>query len=207
MEEERKLSICIAEFPSRAEGRFHTGLLLIEESEKDWHVVQHLHFSDYAEAPNGTPNGVVRMIPYVRDGMSYENLESIKHMMPVIGGYERDILDTWNHMLAHAYDVKEEGYEYDCTNRNSPNALNCRMGVVSALASIGINVEDGYYKNKAGTVDNRIGISFIFPLFATEREDLDVVRDQNTALSELLPRPEQEDTYLLLTAAAQHLSK
>lgn len=215
MEPEKKLSICIAEFPL-GQDRYHAALLLIEEGGDDLCIVQHLHFGDYEETTNGKPNGIYRMIPYVRNGMSSDNVESIKHLYPVIGGYERDTLEAWNHILAHAIEVREQNIPFDYEDRHLPHARNCRMGVVSALKSIGINTQGSYppedriFLGQAGTVSDSISISYVFDFYSEARQDLKTVREQNANLSEVLPRPKEEgekDMDTILIHAATHLAK
>lgn len=197
MEPERKLSICIAEFPSVNKGRFHTALLLVDESSAELNVIQQLHFKDHANSAQDELDGKVFMVPYVKNGMRKQTADSIVLLTHVIGGYERDTLDAWNHILAHASEVRDVKPPFNSDNIHLPNALNCRMGVISALASIGIEVdesfvEEEFFKSDAGTKDNSIKVSHVFSFYTEERPDLDVVREQNEALSELLPKPSSD---------------
>lgn len=199
-EPERKLSIYAAEIPSKVDGMLHAALLLVDETTHKPSIVQHLHFGDYKETSKDGTSRII-MIPFVRDGMNSETEASIAHQYPIIRGHERDILDAWNHMLAHALEVRERKLTFDYDTRDQIDALNCRMGIISALELIGIKIDMAFFKDISGTSKNRIQVSEVFSLFNQPREELEIVREQNTALSEALPRPEQQDWKTVLGAA------
>lgn len=140
---EKKLSIYIAEFPnSNSEGdggvRYHTALLLIDEGQASLQIVQELHFNDYAADMMDELQGLIKIVPNVRQGKSTKRPLDDLRLYPIIGGYETTTMTLWNHMLKHAVSVKQADLLFDYHDRHLPHANNCRAGTVSALASIGV---------------------------------------------------------------------
>jgi len=212
MQTQRQLSIYIAEFPGNAqegnnEERFHPALLLVDEGQEGLEVLQQLHFNDYAETLMDELDGNIKMVPNARKGMKETTKSKIAHLYPIIGGYECDTMHAWNHMLEHALIVKKANLLFDYNDRHLPHANNCRAGIVSALRSIGIDVEDEFYKNDAGTLAARISVSSVFSFSATCRQSLEDLRRSNEALVEALPEPWDDVKAPSLKDAVDHLKR
>ncbi|MEM6811005.1 MAG: hypothetical protein AAF549_00885 [Pseudomonadota bacterium] len=200
---ERKFSIYIAEFPD-PEGedknnlRYHTALFLVDETQNSPTVVQELHFNDYAEDLMDELMGIVKIVPNVRHGQSTKRSLDNLQIYPIIGGYESSTMALWNHMLKHAVKVKEANLTFDYEDRHLPYANNCRAGIVSALATIGIGVEDEYYASDAGTKASRIKIGEIFSSANSEQKTISELHSENARLRlQLLPPWEKDGAFQL----------
>lgn len=206
---ERKLSIYVAEFRNSGdEGngglRYHTALLLVDEGQDSLQIAQELHFNDYAADMMDELQGLIRIVPNVRQGKSTKRPLDDLRLYPIIGGYETTTMPLWNHMLKHAVTVKEADLLFDYHDRHLPHANNCRAGTVSALASIGVGVEDEYYASDAGTKAGRITIQEIFSFAHAHQQGVNELRSENAKLMlQLLPPWEHANRFQLSDLASR----
>ncbi len=197
MFQERKMSIYIAEFPNRNEDttRYHTALFLVDEGSDEPEVVQQLHYNDHANDLMDELQGIIRIVPNIRHGLKSKTSLGDLHVYPIIGGHETDMLQMWNHILAHSIEVRSQELLFDYHDRNLPHANNCRAGIISALASIGIGVEDEYYASDAGTIASRIAVSSVFNTSVAPALSLSEVIAENERLTAaLIPPWEMEES-------------